>query len=278
MARTRSSERSRCPPGADTRRPARLRTEASHAVERGGRPAGQCGRLVAQALCVRAQLVPRRRRQPASRLRVARLGVGQERRHASGQRVGRRRHVRAPPLARRHRDGVPALGRRDAGPGRDDVGHGLVSRVPDAGEDRLGGRGDGAGHDLGLEGGQVRSRSAAAHQGDDVAVAAAQEAQGPGDGRRRVRPLHGAPGRRRRGSRSPTRSGGRGSRCSPRCPGLATSPMCMVTSGTGRAALARSRPSVSSLRSSAARWAAIRPRIAVTSISARTRLSSPLAR
>ena len=77
----------------------------------------------------------------------------------------------------------------------------------------------GAGHDLGLERGQVRPGTAAAHQGDDVAVTAAQEAQRPGDGRRRVRPLHRARGRKRRGNRNPTRSGDRGSRCSPRSRG-----------------------------------------------------------
>ena len=148
--------------GRQPRRPRPHRRFAS--VERGRRPPGQRRRFVAQALAVRAQLVPRRRGQAAARRRVARLGVGQERRHAPGQRVGRRRHVRAPPLTGRHRDGVPALGRRDAGTGRDDVGHGLVSRVPDAGEDRLGRRRHGAGHDLGLERGEVRPRTAAAHR------------------------------------------------------------------------------------------------------------------
>ena len=54
----------------------------------------------------------------------------------------------------------------------------------------LAARGHGPGDDLGLEGGQVRPRSAAAHHGDDVAVAPAERRQRPGDGRRRTGALH----------------------------------------------------------------------------------------
>ena len=64
----------------------------------------------------------------------------------------------------------------------------------------------------------------------------------------------------------------------PSVPGLATRPTCRAGSGTGRAALRRRRPSASSARSSWARCAAIRPSKAVTSISASTKLTSPLAR
>ena len=62
--------------------------------------------------------------------------------------------------------------------------------MPDAGEDRLGRRGHRPGDGLGLEGGQVRPRSPAAHHGDHVAVTPAECRQRPGDGRRRAGALH----------------------------------------------------------------------------------------
>ena len=52
----------------------------------------------------------------------------------------------------------------------------------------------------------------------------------------------------------------------------------MEMSGTRREALRPSSPSASSMRSSWARWAAMRPSKAVTSTSTRMRLISPLAR
>ena len=69
----------------------------------------------------------------------------------------------------------------------------LVPGVPDARKDRLGRTRDRADDRFVLEGGQVRPRSAAAHDGDDVAVAPAQRRDGPGDGRRRTGALHGDP-------------------------------------------------------------------------------------
>ena len=219
------------------------------------------------------------RRQAAAGLSVAGLRVGQEGRDPPGQqrrRLGRR--GRSHQLPGRDHDLLTALGRRDARPRRHDVGHRLVAGVADPGQHRLGGSGHRPRHDLGLEGGQVRPRAAAAHHGDDVAVAPASivtaramEAGAPG-------PCTGTLHVRDRNPNPEPVSWPRKSR-QPSVPGLATRPDVQRrprAAAGPRCAAAGPRPRA--LAAAAARCAAIRPSNAVTSSSARMRLISPLAR
>ena len=97
------------------------------------------------------ELLPCRRRQATAGLGIAGLCVVEESRDPAGQDFGGPGHVGRPPPRRGRHDLLPALGRRDAHPRRHDVGHGLVARVPDAGEDRLGGNRHGPGDGLVLE-------------------------------------------------------------------------------------------------------------------------------
>ena len=215
--------------------------------------------------------VPRRPRAAASR------------RSAPSMTSAARRAIRAPvsvrrrpPLADPAHQLLAARGRRDESAVGDDVGHGLVTGVPDPGPQR-----------------QI----------------AAPRWRGPRARRRRrpgrratLRPARAPPGR------SPTPDTARSARmieagapapwtlarnsttekakpdcCSwptkslnPSDPGLATRPMRRATSGTASAWFRSSRPSGSSVSSSAARRAASRPSRAVTSTSEAMKLIWPL--
>ena len=136
------------------------------------------------------ELLPRRRRQPTPGPRVARRRVRQERRHPVRQEPRRLGDVPAPPLRRPGHDRLPALGRRDERPRRHDVGHRLVTRVPDTGPHLHRARGHCSCHDLRLESRQVGPPAPTPHHGDDVTVAAPEHRHRACDRRRRAWSLH----------------------------------------------------------------------------------------
>ena len=127
----------------------------------------------------------------------------------------------------------------------------LVAGVPDPGEDRLGRSARRPGRPTSVSN---AARSALAPPPRTTAMTSQslrlRSGERPGDGRRRAGPLHGDRDVRDAEPEPRTRSAARGSRWQPSVPGLATSPTCSGTSGTGSAALRRSRPSASSVRSS----------------------------
>ncbi len=223
------------------------------------------------------ELLARRRRQTTAGLGVAGLRVAAGRRGRGGP-AARPAPPRAPSTtAGGLHDLLAALGRRDAGPRRDDVRQRLVAGVPDAREDRLGRGGDRTHDRFVLEGRQVGPRSpprttAMTSQSLRLSAVTARAMEA------------GAPApctvTRTWETRNPNPEPVSWPRKSehPSVPGLATRPTCSGTSGRGRRALRRSSPSASSVWSSWARFAASCPSNAVTSTSARIRLISPLAR
>ena len=162
-------------------------------------------------------------------------------------------------------------------PRRDDVRHRLVPRVPDAREDRLGRRRDRPDDRFVLESRQVRPGSPTAHDGNDVAVASAESGHGPGYGGRCAGSLHGDS---HMGNPEPE----------PRTRQLPEKVLTPLRTRAGHepdverhlrqgtSGVAPEQPLAFQPGEQLARCAASRPSSAVTSTSARMRLSSPLAR